>query len=77
MFKFEILSYTYINVGTFVGIFYFLRIYFVYFQWFIATLRHPLSPPNSTFTVVHRSAKGLILKGLSLFFTPVHYGAVQ
>ena len=77
MFKFEILSYTYINVGTFVGIFYFLRIYFVCFQWFIATLRHPLSPPNLISTGLYRSAKGLNLKGLSLFFTPVHYGAVQ
>lgn len=32
MFKFEILSYTYMDVGTFVGTFDLLKIYFVYFQ---------------------------------------------
>ena len=32
MFKFEILSYTYMDVGTFVGISDLLKIYFIYFQ---------------------------------------------
>ena len=68
MFKFEILSYTYINVGTFVGIFYFLRIYFVCFQWLITTLRHPLSPPNIILMKSHVILKSLNLKGLSFFY---------
>ena len=68
MFKFEILSYTYINVGTFVGIFYFLRIYFVCFQWLITTLRHPLSPPRFIPTMSYGIPKGLNLKGLSFFY---------
>ena len=43
----------------------------------VSRVRIPLSPPNLISTGLYRSAKGLNLKGLSLFFTPVHYGAVQ
>lgn len=34
----------------------------------VSRVRIPLSPPNSIFTVVHRSSKSLILKRLSFFY---------